>query len=89
MGTESDYRKWFSNAGLVLESFEDVSAQVRKTWTICVRRLLLHLLRQPGYLRFLFNSRAHNRIFAVTISRIWLAYTFGIMRYGIFTARRE
>jgi len=42
MGTESDYRKWFSNAGFVLESFEDVSAQVRKTWTICVRRLLLH-----------------------------------------------
>ena len=89
MGAESDYRKWFSDAGLVLESFEDVSAQVRKTWTICVRRLLLNLLRQPGYLRFLFNSRAHNRVFAITISRIWLAYALGTMRYGIFTAHKE
>ena len=48
MGAESEYRKWLSDAGLVLESFEDVSARVRKTWTICVRRLLLNLLRQPG-----------------------------------------
>jgi tocopherol O-methyltransferase len=54
-----------------------------------VRRLLLNLLRQPGYLRFLFNTRVHNRIFAVTIVRIWLAYALGIMRYGIFTARKE
>ena len=89
MGAESDYRKWLSHAGLVLESFEDVSARVRKTWTICFRRLLLNLIRQPGYLRFLFNSRAHNRVFAITISRIWLAYSLGTMRYGIFTAHKE
>jgi tocopherol O-methyltransferase len=89
MGAESDYRKWLSQAGFVLESFEDVSAQVRKTWTICVRRLFFNLIRQPGYLRFLFNSRAHNRVFAITVSRILLAYTFGIIRYGIFTARKE
>lgn len=89
LGAESDYRKWLSDAGLVLESFEDVSAQVRKTWTICGRRLLFSCLRQPGYLRFLLNSRAPNRVFAITIPRIWLAYAFGIMRYGIFTARKE
>ncbi len=89
MGAESEYRKWLSDAGLVLESFEDASARVRKTWTICVRRLLLNLLRQPAYLRFLLNSRAHNRVFAITLSRIWIAYAFGIMRYGIFTARKE
>jgi len=55
MGTESDYRKWFSDAGLSLEGFEDVSAQVRKTWTICIWRLLWSLLRKPGYLRFLVS----------------------------------
>jgi tocopherol O-methyltransferase len=89
MGTECDYRNWFSNAGFVLESFEDVSAHVRKTWTICVRRLLAGLLREPGYLRFLFNGHANNRIFAITIPRIWLAYALGVMRYGVFTARKE
>ncbi|MGA7213555.1 MAG: class I SAM-dependent methyltransferase [Terrimicrobiaceae bacterium] len=88
MGTEWDYRNWFADAGFVLESFENVSAHVRKTWTICVWRLLVNLLRQPGYLRFLFNGRAANRIFMVTISRIWLAYALGVMRYGVFTARK-
>ncbi|HEY5704780.1 MAG TPA: class I SAM-dependent methyltransferase [Terrimicrobiaceae bacterium] len=89
MGTESDYRKWFSDAQFVLESFEDVSAKVRKTWTICGARLARSLFHRPRYLRFLFNSRANNRIFALTISRIWLAYAFGTMRYGIFTARKQ
>jgi tocopherol O-methyltransferase len=89
MGTEADYRNWLSQAGLVLETFEDVSAQVKKTWVICARRLLWKLLCRPEYLRFLFNGHATNRIFAATIVRIWLAYAFQIMRYGIFTARKK
>ena len=88
MGTESDYRKWFSDAGFTLEGFEDVSARVRKTWRICVSRLLPSIVRQPDYLRFLFDAGARNRIFLVTIARIWLAYALGAMRYGIFTARK-
>lgn len=86
MGTETDYRKWFSNAQFNLESFEDASARVRKTWSICIARLLPSLLRQPDYLRFLFSARARNRVFLVTIVRIWLAYAVGAMRYGIFAA---
>jgi len=65
MGTEFDYRRWFSDAGLVLQSFEDLTAHVRKTWTVCVWRLLLRLVCQPQYLRFLLSSGASNRIFAV------------------------
>ena len=88
MGTETDYRNWFSSAQFSLESFEDVSVRVRKTWSICIARLLPNLFRQPEYLRFLFNAGARNRVFLATIARIWLAYAFGAMRYGIFTARK-
>jgi tocopherol O-methyltransferase len=89
MGTERDYRRWFSGAQLVLENFEDLSARVRKTWTICLWRLLQRLVRRPEYLRFLLSSRAKNRIFAATILRIPLAYALGIMSYGVFTARKD
>ena len=89
MGTESDYRRWFAESGFVLESFEDISSRVWKTWRICGLRLLSKLLRQPKYLRFLLKSGSSNRIFAVTVGRIRLAYALGVMRYGIFTARRQ
>ena len=88
MGTESDYRQWIADAELRLELFEDVSAQVRKTWPICLSRIWPSLFRQPGYLRFLFDTRSRNRIFLITMARIWLAYALGAMRYGIFTARK-
>ena len=88
MGTETDYRKWFDDAGFALETFEDVSACVRKTWSVCLARLLQGLLRRPDYLRFLFASSSRNRIFLVTVARIRLAYALGAMRYGIFTARK-
>jgi tocopherol O-methyltransferase len=89
MGTESDYRKWFAAAGFVLENFEDISAKVRKTWTLCSLRLLSKLWRRPKYLGFLLRGQSSNRIFAVTIARIQLAYALGVMRYAIFTARKE
>ena len=84
MGTESDYRRFFADAGFEVESFEDVTARVKKTWPICAARFVRELCRQPRYARFLFNRHARNRIFALTMFRIWLAYTTGAMRYGIF-----
>jgi tocopherol O-methyltransferase len=89
MGTEADYRKWFSEANLKLDSFEDVSARVRKTWSICLVRVLASVFRRPQYWRFLFSAGARNRVFLLTMVRIWLAYALGAMRYGIFKARKS
>jgi tocopherol O-methyltransferase len=41
------------------------------------------LLRQR-----LFDSAFPNRVFAKTVLRIWLAYTLGSMRYGLFSGRK-
>lgn len=89
MGTESDYRKWFSDANLEVESFEDMSVRVRKTWSICLVRVLRSVFRRPEYARFLFSAAARNRVFLLTMIRIWLAYILGAMRYGIFKARKR
>lgn len=89
MGTEADYRKWFSEANLEVDSFEDVSTRVRKTWSICLVRALDSVFRRPQYRRFLFSAGARNRVFLLTMVRIWLAYALGAMRYGIFKARKS
>ena len=73
------------NAGFTLERFEDLTRRVERTWPAIVRRLLVKFATQPRYLRFLFSRHARNRVFALTIPRIWLAYRLNAMRYGIFT----
>ena len=85
IGSASDYRSLGERTGFALQQFEDVSRAVARTWPAIVRRLLGKLVTQPRYLRFLFSRHASNRIFALTILRIWIAYRVGAMRYGVFT----
>jgi tocopherol O-methyltransferase len=86
MGTELDYRRFFEAAGFRFDEFQDLTRQVKRTWPICAVRFFKGLCRNPTYVKFLFNRHKHNRVFAVTMLRIWLAYNTGSMRYGIFTA---
>lgn len=88
MGTELDYKGFFERAGFKFDSFENLARKVKKTWPICAWRFLVNLCRKPEYMRYLFNQHSRNRIFALTMFRIWLAYNTGTMRYGIFTAHK-
>ena len=85
MGSARDYQSLGEAAGFQLEEFQDVTQSVARTWPAIVRRLLVKLATNPRYLRFLFARHADNRIFALTILRIWIAYRTGAMRYVIFT----
>ena len=64
-----------------------MSRQVSPTWPICARRVLdSPSSSNPAYRDFLLRSGGPNRVFALTLARIWLAYCGrGAMRYGIFT----
>ena len=88
LGTETEYRRMLESAGFHLERFEDLSGAVARTWTICARRFLGGLWGKPAYRRFLLDARNPNRVFALTLFRIRLAYALGVMRYGVFTARK-
>lgn len=85
MGSASDYRSLAERAAFRCERFEDVTRFAARTWPAIVRRLLAKLFSSPRYMKFLLNRHAANRVFALTIFRIWLAYRTGAMRYGIFT----
>ena len=88
MGSEMEYRAWASKAGLMGDGFEDLSARVRRTWALCTGRVAWKLLTHPRYMRYLLDARAKNRIFALSVPRIWIAYLTGSMRYGLLTARK-
>lgn len=86
MGTEAEYRSWIATAGFEVEQAEDVSAEVARTWPECAWGFLKRLVVRPSYWRFILDSRHDNRVFALTMLRIWAAYARGAMRYVIFTA---
>jgi tocopherol O-methyltransferase len=89
MGTEAEYRRFAEGAGFTVEAFEDLSFRVRRTWGVCAARLARKVLVDRRYRRFLRDARAHNRIFALTLLRIWAAYQTGSMRYGLLVARNS
>jgi tocopherol O-methyltransferase len=83
MGEEADYRLLAREAGFVIVASEDLSRAVRRTWSVCVRRLAAALLTRPRYARYVLDRRAGHRVFALTVARLWLAYRTGSMRYSL------
>ncbi|MBV8554862.1 MAG: class I SAM-dependent methyltransferase [Planctomycetaceae bacterium] len=86
MGSAEDYHRLARAAGLAPVAFRDVSRQVERTWSICMRRVAIGLLCEPSYRRFLLRGGSPHRIFGLTLPRLRLAYALGSMRYGILTA---
>jgi tocopherol O-methyltransferase len=76
-------------AGFELVKAQDCTKSVRRTWGIILRRIIRRLLSDSRYRAFLLDSRRHNRIFALTVARLWLAYRTDAMQYGILTLRRR
>jgi tocopherol O-methyltransferase len=75
-------------AGFELLNSQDCTRAVSRTWGIIFRRMIGRLLRDARYRAFLMDPQRRNRIFALTVVRLWLAYRTGTMRYGIVTLER-
>ena len=86
MGSASDYRALGQAAGLRMLSYEDISRQVARTWTICLGRFVRALFTSPAIRKQAFAAR--NRLFARSLPRLILAYRTGAMRYGVFSFER-
>ena len=85
---ESEFRAATEAAGFTNYQFKDYAPQVKRTWPLCAMRAVKGILTKSHYRRFLFSSKNPNRIFALTLFRIWLAYELGIQRYGVFSAEK-
>ncbi len=88
MGSRAEYEQLAIDAGLRPLSFQDLSARVKRTWTICAARVARGLLEKPSYRQFLLSRKSPNKVFAMTLLRIRLAYQTGSMRYGMMTAEK-
>jgi tocopherol O-methyltransferase len=88
LGSATDYGGMAQKAGFGLLTFEDLSKGVRRTWSICVRRVVGRLMTRPADRRFLLDPAQRNRVFAVTLLRMLIAYQTGSLRYGLFVFRK-
>ena len=88
MGSEEDYLALASAAGFTPIAVDDISREVQRTWSICIRRFAAKLVSDRRYARFLFASGSQNRIFAATLFLILAAYKTGAMRYCVFTFKK-
>ena len=82
MGTREEYAGWADDVGLHLLGYNDLSQQVARTWTICLGRLARALLTDRDIRTRVLSAR--NRVFALSLPRLVLAYRSGAIRYGVF-----
>ncbi len=88
MGNEADYVGLLREAGFHVERTEDISASVARTWSVCLSRSLRRLATDRRYRRFLLHGGAPDRVFAITLFRLLLAYRTGAMRYAVLTVAK-
>jgi tocopherol O-methyltransferase len=60
----------------------------RGTWAICIRRAIRKIFTDAQSRAYLFSAASRNRIFLLTVLRIWIAYRTGSMRYLVWSARK-
>ena len=89
IGDEADYRRLAEHAGFTVLGMDDISRQVRRTWSVCLQRLALKLVTDRRYLRFLLDRSARNRVFLLTLVRMVVAYRTGALRYGLFVFAKD
>ena len=88
MGDQADYEALLGGSGFELLQVDDISRSVGRTWAICLRRLAGKAVTDRRYLLFLLDKNAGNRVFALTMVRLLVAYRTGSMRYCVLTARK-
>lgn len=88
MGSRAAYETLAQTAGFVPLAFDDISAQVRRTWAICGQRLAARLVTSGRYRRMAIGATAANRAFILSIPRLWWALRSGAMIYGVLVWRK-
>ena len=83
LGAMDDYRNWMTQAGLEVETSEDWTSQVLKTWEICDSRV-----RRSGVRRLAQLIDRDTVMFLDRFKTILEAYRSGAMQYGCLVARK-
>lgn len=89
MGSRADYAALAAAAGFRLARYDDISAQVRRTWSICLRRLIGGLVTDRDLRRLALSRATQSRDFILSLPRLIAALRTGAMRYGVFVWERD
>jgi len=84
MGSRADYEALAAAARFDLLGYDDISLEVRRTWTICLWRLAGSVLVDREIRRLAISRTTRNREFILSLPRLILALRSGAMRYGVF-----
>ena len=84
MGSREDYLDWASAAGFRLMDYQDISRDVRRTWSICLQRLGRRLFSDSSIRHLALSRATMSRDFLLSLPRLILALRTGAMRYGVF-----
>jgi tocopherol O-methyltransferase len=84
MGSRADYEAMATAAGFRLARCDDISRNVRRTWAICLRRMLVKMVTDVELRRLAMSSATRSRDFILSLPRLVLALRTGAMRYGVF-----
>jgi tocopherol O-methyltransferase len=84
MGSRADYEALAAAVGFRPLGYEDISREVRRTWTICLQRLVGHVFTDRDIRRLALSRTTQNREFILSLPRLILALRSGAMRYGVF-----
>lgn len=86
LGNVDEYKSHLMDAGFQNFAYEDITENVKKTWSICIGRCAKKFLTDAKYLSFILKDPGKNKKFLLSLLRIKLAYEMRSMNYGIFTA---
>lgn len=89
MGSAQEYKNWLADAGFSQISFEDLTQKVKRTWSICIGRVLKAFLLDSHMRRLFLSKKMKEREFLKTLFRIFFAYECGAMKYGLFCAKKK
>lgn len=88
LGTVDEYKFLMNAVGFHDVRFEDITQNVKKTWTLCLKRCAWKFMSDPKYISFMMKDPSQNKKFLLSLLRIRAAYETGSMIYGIFSAKR-
>lgn len=86
--TGSAWKRLIEDAGFTLTHEQDVARQVKKTWAICCGRLMRKVVTDASYRKFLWNDPAKDKVFALTLFRLYAAFETKAMSYWIFAGEK-
>jgi len=67
-----------------LLGYDDISRNVSRTWSICLRRTAARFFSDAALRRLILSQTTRNRSFLLSLPRLLWALRSGAMRYGVF-----